>query len=111
MLSLPVQPRCRTSFLEFLLTAPYKVNKVTVDSKPKLYMKAVSRPLRFTRIAIMRVVAEAAGLEPAHAMRGDLANRCHTIRRRLQLMNGGRDRSRTCKRQMRGSFQDYCLTS
>lgn len=29
-------------------------------------------------------LAEAAGLEPAHAMRGDLANRCHTIRRRLQ---------------------------
>ena len=29
-------------------------------------------------------LAEAAGLEPAHALRGDLANRCHTIRRRLQ---------------------------
>src|SRR5260370_31284988 len=29
-------------------------------------------------------LAEAAGVEPAHAMRGDLANRCHTVRRRLQ---------------------------
>jgi hypothetical protein len=29
-------------------------------------------------------LAEAAGLEPAHAMRGDLANRCHTVRRRLR---------------------------
>src|SRR5207247_171955 len=56
-------------------------------------------------------LAEAAGVEPAHAKRGDLANRCLTVWRRLQLMNGGRDRSRTCKRQMRGSFRDYCLTS
>ena len=32
-------------------------------------------------------LAEAAGLEPAHAMRGDLANRCHTIRRRLQIVH------------------------
>jgi hypothetical protein len=31
-----------------------------------------------------RNLAEAAGVEPAHAMRGDLANRCHTIRRRLR---------------------------
>jgi hypothetical protein len=29
-------------------------------------------------------LAEATGLEPAHAMSGDLANRCHTVRRRLQ---------------------------
>ncbi len=29
-------------------------------------------------------MAEATGLEPARAMRGDLANRCHTVRRRLQ---------------------------
>jgi hypothetical protein len=32
----------------------------------------------------VRELAEAAGLEPAHAVRGDLANRCHTVRRRLQ---------------------------
>ena len=48
-------------------------------------------------------------------LRGDLANRCHTIRRRLQKVFGkkvgGRDRTRTCKRQTRGSFRDYCLTS
>jgi hypothetical protein len=31
-----------------------------------------------------RNLAEAAGLEPAHAVRGDLANRCHTVRRRLR---------------------------
>ena len=59
----------------------------------------------------VRELAEAAGLEPAHAKRGDLANRCHTVRRRLQLISGGRDRSRTCRRQMRGSFRDYCLTN
>jgi hypothetical protein len=29
-------------------------------------------------------LAEATGLEPARALRGDLANRCHTVRRRLQ---------------------------
>ena len=34
-------------------------------------------------------LAEAAGLEPAHAVRGDLANRCHTIRRRLQRLAEG----------------------
>lgn len=34
-------------------------------------------------------MAEAAGVEPAHAMRGDLANRCHTIRRRLRRMAEG----------------------
>ena len=34
-------------------------------------------------------LAEAAGVEPAHAMRGDLANRCHTIRRRLHRLAEG----------------------
>ena len=29
-------------------------------------------------------LAEATGLEAARALRGDLANRCHTVRRRLQ---------------------------
>lgn len=33
----------------------------------------------------VRDLAEAAGIEPAHATRGDLANRCHTVRRRLQV--------------------------
>jgi hypothetical protein len=28
-------------------------------------------------------LAEATGVEPAHDERGDLANRCHTVRRRL----------------------------
>ena len=35
----------------------------------------------------VRRLAEAAGVEPAHAMRGDLANRCHAVRRRLQHFN------------------------
>ena len=35
----------------------------------------------------LRELAEAAGVEPAHAARGDLANRCHTVRRRLQVVN------------------------
>ena len=39
-------------------------------------------------------LAEAAGVEPAHAMRGDLANRCHTIRRRLHIL-GACGRTRT----------------
>gem|GEM_PF-4666039 len=30
-------------------------------------------------------LAEAAGVEPAHATRGGLADRCHTVRRRLQI--------------------------
>jgi hypothetical protein len=61
-------------------------------------------------------MAEAAGLEPAHAMRVDLANRCHTIRRRLQKEFysvsdgfGGRLGSRTLHGLSRHSFQD-CLT-
>ena len=33
----------------------------------------------------VRELAEAAGLEPAHAKRGGLANRCHTVRRRLHM--------------------------
>ena len=37
----------------------------------------------------VRELAEAAGLEPAHAVRGDLANRCHTIRRRLHRLAEG----------------------
>ena len=36
-----------------------------------------------------RNLAEATGLEPAYAMRGDLANRCHTIRRRLHRLAEG----------------------
>ena len=35
----------------------------------------------------VRELAEAAGIEPAHAKRGDLANRCHTVRRRLQRLS------------------------
>ena len=36
-----------------------------------------------------RNLAEATGVEPAHALRGDLANRCHTIRRRLHRLAEG----------------------
>src|SRR2546425_8182764 len=39
--------------------------------------------------AIRNRLAEAAGLEPAHAVRGDLASRCHTIRRRLHRLAEG----------------------
>ena len=46
-------------------------------------------------------------LNLAHAMRGDLANRCHTIRRRLQF--GGRDRTRTRKRQCAVVFKTTAL--
>lgn len=64
---------------------------------------AVARPTAET-------LAEAAGVEPAHAMRGDLANRCQTIRRRLQceLAEGTGVEPASDER---GSFRDYCLTS
>src|SRR6059036_2301947 len=45
---------------------------------------ADSKSICILQSAIVNRLAEAAGVEPAHAMRGDLANRCHTIRRRLQ---------------------------
>ena len=56
-----------------------------------------------------RNLAEAAGVEPAHAMRGDLANRCHTIRRRLHRLAEGTGIEPASDE--RGSFRDYCLTS
>ena len=37
----------------------------------------------------VRDLAEATGVEPARAMRGDLANRCHTVRRRLHRLAEG----------------------
>lgn len=40
-------------------------------------------------LQVPKNLAEAAGVEPAHAMRGDLANRCHTIRRRLHRLAEG----------------------
>ena len=54
-------------------------------------------------------LAEAAGVEPAHAMRGDLANRGHTIRRRLHRLAEGTGLE-PASDKMRGSFRDYCLT-
>ena len=60
-------------------------------------------------------LAEATGLEPAGALRGGLANRCHTIRRRLQkcfsLRVWRKGQESNLQATMRGSFQDYCLTS
>ena len=50
-------------------------------------------------------LAEAAGLEPAHAMRGDLANRCHTIRRRLRSLAEG-EGVEPSRRLARPGFQD-----
>ena len=54
-------------------------------------------------------LAEAAGVEPARARRDDLANRCHTIRRRLHRLAEGTGVEPASDK--RGSFQDYCLTS
>ena len=54
-------------------------------------------------------LAEATGVEPAHAMRGDLADRCHTIRRRLRELAEGTGVEPASDE--RGSFRDYCLTS
>ena len=59
-----------------------------------------------------QTLAEATGVEPAHAMRGDLVpthRDCHTIRRRLQRLAEGTGVEPASNE--RGSFQDYCLTS
>ena len=42
-------------------------------------------------------------------MRGDLADRCHTIRRRLRELEEGTGVEPASDE--RGSFRDYCLTS
>src|SRR5437660_6891773 len=50
---------------------------------------ADSKSICILQSAMVLTLAEAAGVEPAHAMRGDLANRCHTIRRRLHRLAEG----------------------
>ena len=40
-------------------------------------------------------LAEAAGVEPAHATRDGLANRCHTVRRRLRNWRKARESNPT----------------
>ena len=47
-------------------------------------LRIYETPISILQSAISNHLAEATGLEPAHAVRGDLANRCHTIRRRLR---------------------------
>ena len=42
------------------------------------WIKCPARPIGSWQSQIDNDLAEAAGVEPAHAMRGDLANRCHT---------------------------------
>ena len=85
---------------------------------------------RILKSAISNRLAEAAGVEPARALRDGLANRCHTVRRRLltrisdcglasrdnphsEIRSpqsiGGRLGSRTLHGLSRRSFQD-CLT-
>ena len=58
---------------------------------------------------LVQCLAEATGVEPARAMRGELANRCHTIRRRLHELAEGTGFEPASDE--RGSFRDYCLTS
>src|ERR1051325_5410250 len=49
-------------------------------------------------------LAEATGVEPAHAMRGDLANRCPTIRRRLRATKQMKAESDTAHDTRRGTL-------
>ena len=65
--------------------------------------------IRILKSAIRNRLAEAAGVEPASALRDGLANRCHTVRRRLLGLAEGTGFEPASA--MRGSFQDYCLTS
>ena len=51
------------------------------DDGSKILLSRILKP------AIRNRLAEAAGVEPARALRGDLANRCHTVRRRLPTRN------------------------
>ena len=69
----------------------------------------MEKPIENQQSEIGNVLAEAAGVEPARAMRGDLANRCHTIRRRLRRLAEGAGLEPASDE--RGSFRDYCLTS
>ena len=69
--------RPRPSHGRALIPLSYKSG---ISGGERAALTATSAVTRLTT----ETLAEAAGLEPAHALRGDLANRCHTIRRRLQ---------------------------
>src|SRR5712692_2869346 len=84
--------RIRTCVNEFQRLAPFQlghsVRFLNWWTWHDLNVRPRPSQSRALRSAVqVRELAEAAGLEPAHAVRGDLANRCHTVRRRLQFMN------------------------
>ena len=75
----------------------------------RTYVNEFQRLAPFQLGHSVKILAEATGVEPAHAMRGDLANRCHTIRRRLRELEEGTGVEPASDE--RGSFRDHCLTS
>ena len=85
--------RIRTYVNEFQRLAPFQLGHSVrflnwwtwhdLNVRPRPSQSRALIPLSYRS----EELAEAAGLEPAHAKRGDLANRCHTIRRRLQVVN------------------------
>src|SRR5713226_875503 len=85
--------RIRTHVNEFQRLAPFQLGHSVrflnwwtwhdLNVRPRPSQSRALIPLSYRS----EKLAEATGVEPAHAKRGDLANRCHTVRRRLQLMN------------------------
>ena len=56
-----------------------------LNVRPRPSQSRALIPLSYRSVKL----AEATGIEPARAVRGDLANRCHTIRRRLHKLAEG----------------------
>ena len=87
--------RIRTYVNEFQRLAPFQLGHSVrfvdwwtwhdLNVRPRPSQSRALIPLSYRS----EELAEATGLEPAHAMRGDLANRCHTIRRRLHRLAEG----------------------
>src|SRR5215510_9157028 len=78
--------RIRTYVNEFQRLAPFRLGHSVIwwtwhdlNVRPRPSQSRALIPLSYRSMSL----AEATGVEPARAMRGDVANRCHTIRRRL----------------------------
>src|SRR5215216_1062389 len=79
--------RIRTYVNKFQRLAPFQLGHSVTDwwtwhdlnVRPRPSQSRALIPLSYRSVKL----AEAAGVEPAHAMRNDLVDRCHTMRRRL----------------------------
>ena len=96
--------RPRPSQSRALIPLSYRSSDSSGDKRAALTAtSAVARSHR-------RNLAEAAGVEPAHAMRGGLANRCHTVTRRLHRLAEG-EGVEPSRRIARPGFQDQLRAS